>query len=157
MNLLFVIALFIFWLVLSASLNPAHLIVGVLAAVLVVWISPKSDRNKRLSLLSVIAYGTWLFIKVMKSGIHVCKLILHPKLPIKPQMFEHKTELQSNEELTVLGNSITLTPGTITIEVEPGKLVVHALDEESKGDIESGVLERKAKGMFKTTKKETSN
>ena len=50
----------------------------------------------------------------------------------------------------MLGNSITLTPGTITVEIEPGELLVHAIDETSTGDLLGGSLEKKVEGVFKT-------
>lgn len=153
MNFVFIAALFLFWLILSASLHPVHLATGAFVAVIVVWLSPKEGQQERaFSLWSALGYGPWLFIRVMKSGLHVCKLILHPGLPIDPEMLEHKTPLRSDGELAVLGNSITLTPGTITIEIEPGKLLVHALDKASQQDVVSGALDRKVGGMFRNTK-----
>lgn len=158
MNLVFIAALFLFWLVLSASLHPVHLATGALVAVVVVWLSPKEAKQERsFSLLSALGYGPWLFIRVMKSGLHVCKLILHPRLPIAPEMLEHETQLRGDGELAVLGNSITLTPGTITIEIEAGKLLVHSLDKPSQQDITSGALDRKVGAIFVDTKTRDTN
>lgn len=149
MNLLLIIALFLFWLILSGSLAPAHLFVGALTAFVVVWISPRGvNKNTSFSLLGALGYGFWLFFRVMKSGFHVSKLILHPKLPVTSQLLEHDTPLRGSGELTVLGNSITLTPGTITIEIEPGKLVVHALDKASLDDVSSGEMDRRVANLF---------
>ena len=54
----------------------------------------------------------------------------------------------SDGELVVLGNSITLTPGTITVEVAPGEVIVHAIDTSSQQDLASGVLDDKVSGLF---------
>lgn len=157
MNLLFVSALFLFWLILSGSLHPLHLLTGILVAFFVVWLSPKGlQRQRTFSLFSALVFGPWLFLRVMKSGIHVCRLILHPKLPISPRLKTQTTQLTEDGELTVLGNAITLTPGTITIEVEPGKLVVHALDSASLQDLDSGALERRVAAMFPSQLKDKS-
>ena len=84
------------------------------------------------------------------SGLHVSRLILHPKLPISPKLIRHKTKLKSDAELVVLGNSITLTPGTITVEIAPGELVVHAIDEASSTDITDGILDSRIERLFST-------
>ena len=113
------------------------------------WINPKAaPSTRKFSWLSAIGYMPWLFGRVLKSGFHVSKLILDPALPIKPELLHHKTNLRSDGELVVLGNSITLTPGTITIEVAPGELIVHAIDAPSQEDLVSGVLDDKIGRLF---------
>ncbi len=149
MRFLSAIALFALWMVLSASYNVAHVALGAVVAIIVVWLSPKAAPNaRRFSLTAAIAYVPWLFIRVLKSGFHVCGLILKPGLPIKPELIKHKTELSSDGELVVLGNSITLTPGTITVEVAAGELIVHAIDPSSQQDLVSGALDRKVGQLF---------
>jgi multicomponent Na+:H+ antiporter subunit E len=101
-----------------------------------------------VSWLAALGYLPWLLGKVLKSAFHVSKLILQPSLPISPRMVQHKTELKSDGELVVLGNSITLTPGTITVEVAPGELTVHAIDEASIADLSAGAFDDKISGMF---------
>lgn len=160
MRIFSTLALFGLWLILSASTNFAHLALGALVAAIVVWLSPKAKPNsKSLSWGAAFAYIPWLFLRVLKSGIHVCKLILHADLPIKPELIEHKTNLSSDGELAVLGNSITLTPGTITVEVEPGKLVVHAIDGASQQELSSGAFDKKVSQLFSTSNstKETTS
>ena len=63
-------------------------------------------------------------------------------------MIHHETGLRSDGELVVLGNSITLTPGTITVEVAPGELVVHAIDDASCADLAEGRLDARVGRMF---------
>jgi multicomponent Na+:H+ antiporter subunit E len=156
-NLFFVLGLFVFWVVLSATLSPAYLITGAIVSFVIVWINPKRTMHKSaFSWLRALRYGPWLSFRVLKSAVHISKLILQPSLPVKPQLLEHKTSLKSDRELTILGNSITLTPGTITIEIAPGELVVHALDELSLEDIQSGVLEQEVSMLFKQKRKEGS-
>ncbi len=142
--------LFALWLSLSATLSPAHVAVGAIIAGLVAWVNPVLPHKRRLSWLAALAYGPWLFGRILKSGVHVSRLILHPSLPISPRLVSHRTRLTSDGELVVLGNSITLTPGTITVEVAPGQLVVHAIDEESTEDLVGGALEGKVADMFRS-------
>jgi multicomponent Na+:H+ antiporter subunit E len=81
----------------------------------------------------------------------VAGIILHPKLPIAPRLIRHETKLRSDSELVVLGNSITLTPGTITVEIAPGELVVHAIDAAASEDLLGGALERRVSRIFPAT------
>jgi len=147
-----VIGLFALWLALSASYHPAHIVVGLALSVLVVWLNQVgSRRTLRVSPLAAIAYLPWMLGRILKSGLHVSRLILHPSLPIAPRLIHHMTKITGHGELVVLGNSITLTPGTITVEVSPGELVEHAIDEASSEDLRSGTLENKVAGVFTAT------
>jgi multicomponent Na+:H+ antiporter subunit E len=134
--------------VLSATFDPAHVVVGAIVAGLVAWLNPALPHMRRVRWLPAFAYQPWLFGRILKSGIHVSRLILDPKLPIAPELVRHKTAFKSDGELVALGNSITLTPGTITVEVAPGELVVHAIDEESRKDLLDGRFEARIGRIF---------
>jgi multicomponent Na+:H+ antiporter subunit E len=151
MRILTAIILFALWLSLSATLSPAHVIVGALVAAFVAWLNPALPHLRRLSWVSILAYQPWLFGRILKSGLHVSRLILTPSLPIAPRLIRRQTKLKRDGELVVLGNSITLTPGTITVEVKPGELLVHAIDEESTQDLLGGALESRVQGVFRST------
>lgn len=149
MRIFAAIALFLLWLVLSASYNPIHVSIGAIVAGMIMWWTPPGPQHvRRLSWLAVIAYVPWLFGKILKSGLHVSRLILHPSLPIAPEIIHHKTKLTSDGEIVVLGNSITLTPGTITVEVAPGELVVHTIDKSACDDLVNGVFDAKVSRLF---------
>jgi multicomponent Na+:H+ antiporter subunit E len=143
------VALFVLWLVLSASTNLLHMTAGAVVACLVAWLSPAgSPQMRTFSWFAALGYVPWLIGRILKSGFHVSRLILSPTLPIAPEFVHYKTNLTSDGELVVLGNSITLTPGTITVEIAPGELVVHAIDATSHEDLSSGVLDKKVGGLF---------
>ncbi len=149
MRVLAAIALFALWIALSASYNPGHLIAGAVFSIAIAWINPVGlARLQGLSLVSAITFVPWLFVRILRSSLHVSWLILRPSLPISPRLIHHKTKLRSDGELVVAGNSITLTPGTITVEASPGKLLVHALDEESGADLTGGALEERVSRVF---------
>ena len=148
MRILTACILFALWLSLSATLSPAHVAVGAAIAALVAWLNPALPHMRRLSWLSILTYQPWLFGRILKSGLHVSRLILHPSMPIAPRLIRREIQLKGDGELVVLGNSITLTPGTITVEVSPGEILVHALDEESTEDLMGGALESKVGAVF---------
>lgn len=148
MRILTAVILFALWLVLSATYAPAHVIAGAVVASLVAWLNPAFPHMRRLSWAAAIAYQPWLFARILKSGIHVSRLILDPKLPIAPQLVHHQTKFKTDGELVTLGNSITLTPGTITVEVSPGELVVHAIDDASRKEFLDGSFEDRIGRVF---------
>lgn len=149
MKIVGAILLFVFWLLLSDSFDLAHVGAGAFFAGLVMWLQPTGKASThKMSLLATLGYLPWLTGRILKSGLHVSRLILDPKLPISPKLIRHKTKLQGDGELVVLGNSITLTPGTITVEIAPGELVVHAIDESSSTDLTEGVLDARVDRMF---------
>ncbi len=149
MRILGPLLLFGLWLLLSASFDVAHVVAGAIIAGVVMWLNPAgAASDRKLSWLPTLSYLPWLTGRILKSGFHVSRLILTPSLPIAPRLIRHQTRLKSNGELVVLGQSITLTPGTITVEVAPGELVVHAIDEASSSDLADGVLDAKVARMF---------
>ena len=151
MRILGALLLFALWLLLSASFDVAHVAAGAFFAGVVMWLNPPRPAwDRKLSGLAAVGYLPWLTGRILKSGFHVSRLILSPSLPISPTLIRHQTKFKSGGELVVLGNSITLTPGTITVEVEPGELVVHAIDEASSADLRDGVLDDRIGRMFST-------
>lgn len=149
-----IVALFSIWLILAASYDLVHMVLGAVAAVAVVWLNPVAAESplRNVSWWGLVGYSPWLFIRILKSGIHVSRLILAPSLPIQPQLIEYPTELEFEGQVVILGNSITLTPGTITVEVSADELLVHAIDDESARDLKEGTLERKIGESFRRRK-----
>jgi len=144
-------ALFVFWVFLSASFEWIHLGLGLIFSFAVAWIN--SDRSpfvpKFRLWLRAPFYLPWLFYKIIQSGLHLSKLILHPALPIAPQLISVESKLRHRAAVVLLGNSITLTPGTITLEVDRNKLIVHAMDKILCDDIASKQIESKIADIFK--------
>lgn len=93
-------------------------------------------------------YVPWLFYQVVLSNFHVARLVLSPRLPIDPKLIRYKTKLESDTSMVTLANSITLTPGTITIAIENGEFVVHALSRKVADDLNAGDMEDKVAHIF---------
>ena len=149
MRIISALSLFAFWLLLSATYDVAHVLAGAFFTGIVMWLNPSdATSTRKLHWLALLVYLPWLAVRILKSGLHVSRLILNPALPISPRLIRHQTKLKNDGELVVLGNSITLTPGTITVEVAPGELVVHAIDEASSAELTNGVLDAKVDRMF---------
>ena len=140
---------FLIWLLLSESFLGLHMGMGVVAAFAVAWLNTER-LSPRASIRGwrMFWYFPWLLARIFQSGFHLSMLILHPALPIDPKMIYHKTELDDDGSIVLLGNSITLTPGTITVEVESQDLVVHAMDDSSGSDVTSRRMDRRIDGLF---------
>ncbi len=144
-------ALFVLWVMLSASFDWIHLVLGFVLSFTVAWInSGHSPFVPKFRLWgNILLYVPWLFFKIVQSSLHLAKLILHPALPIDPRLIRVETKLGHRSAVVLLGNSITLTPGTITAEIDDRALLVHAMDETLGADVTSGRLEAKIAEVFK--------
>ncbi|GJL77415.1 MAG: Na+/H+ antiporter subunit E [Nitrospinaceae bacterium] len=144
-------ALFVFWIFLSASFEWIHLVLGLTFSLAVAWINSGHSLfvPKFRLWLRILLYLPWLSYKIVESSVHLSKLILHPALPIAPQLISVDSKLRHHGAIVLLGNSITLTPGTITAEVDRNKLVVHAIDKVSSEDVASRQMEMKIADIFK--------
>lgn len=143
-------ALFVLWLLLSESYTWTHMGIGFLAALGVALLNTTrlAPAEHRVHWGRLFAYVPWLFGRILASGAHLSYLILHPGLPIDPKIIRCRTNLDNDNAVVVLGNSITLTPGTITVEANSEELVVHAMDDESTLDVTSLRLEKKVAALF---------
>lgn len=148
---LLIIGLSIFWLLLSGYwTNPLILGLGAASVALSVWLAMRIERDyafkdRGLSiLLKQPFYWPWLFVEIIKANIAVLKCIWLPKqYPISPLIRTLKMAPESRIARTVYANSITLTPGTITIKVRDNDVLVYALTEDSMTDLEGGEMGRR--------------
>lgn len=140
---------FLIWLLMSASLNLFHVGLGLLAAFGVAWFNTdRSVSRFAIRRLRIVWYFLWLVGRIVQSGFHLSLLILHPALPIDPKLIRYRTKLREEASIVLLGNSITLTPGTITVELNSQDLVVHVMDDHSAADVTSRRFERKIADLF---------
>lgn len=132
---LIVLALFAFWLALSGHYEPWFVISGFVLSIAVMafcWIKGISDAEGfPVGLVPRgLLYWPWLLWQIVRSSLRVTRIILDPKLPISPTLVRVDGLEKTSVGLTTYGNSITLTPGTLTVEAseQAGVLWVHALE-----------------------------
>jgi multicomponent Na+:H+ antiporter subunit E len=126
-------ACFALWLVLSGHPTPLHLVQGVLSAALVTYI------NRDLEAISAavrccprfLGYLPWLLKEIVVANLQVIRIVLDPRLPVDPCLVRFPTRLTGDLAVTTFANSITLTPGTVTVDVEEREFVVHALTSQT--------------------------
>lgn len=95
-----------------------------------------------------IYYFFWLFWQIIISGFHVVGVIIRPSMPIRPAMLTFRADLPSSHAKAILGNSITLTPGTLTIDIEGDLFTVHALDDSTFQGIVSDEMPKQVLKLF---------
>lgn len=141
--------LYLFWLLLSGFFTPFLLSAGVGSALAAVWFARRMDVVDReghpihLGFRALI-YWPWLLKEVVKAAWDVSKIILHPKLPISPTLVRFKPTQKSDLGLVIHAQSITLTPGTITIEAGPNEFLVHGLTRGSAEATVDSDMDRRA-------------
>ncbi len=141
------ILLFLLWIALNGRLTLEIAIFGVVIVAAVYWFmckyleySPKSDFRFLRNIFRAIIYLGVLSVEIVKSSLTVVKFIFAKEMDIQPQIAFFKVPLKQEFTKTVLANSITLTPGTITVNVEDDVFCIHALDYTMLEDFENSVF-----------------
>ena len=143
-----------FWLLLSGHYDLFHISIGIGCCALISLLSADllfdsaSGATHHLIIGKFLLYIPWLVYQIILANIAVVKLVLSPKLKIDPRVFICKTTLKSDVAKTTYGNSITLTPGTITIDIKDDTLYVHALAGNFADDLLTGEMEKRISNIF---------
>ena len=129
--------LFALWLLLSGLFKPLLIGLGILSCLVTLAISQrmgilkKPENSARNSFISFVFYMVWLAVEIAKSNWAVTKVILASKPSLKQSLFNVPVSQNSDLGKVLYANSITLTPGTITVETEDGYFLTHALTEDA--------------------------
>jgi len=144
------------WVVLSGKFDAFHLSLGLISCGIVAYLSsdllfssPK-PRGLLVQWARFLRYIPWLMVEIAKANLHVLYLAFHPRMMelIDPKIVKFQSKLKSDLALVTFANSITLTPGTITVYVSiDGDFKVHAIDKAS-GDPLPGEMERRVAKVF---------
>jgi multicomponent Na+:H+ antiporter subunit E len=140
--------LFVFWLALSGHYTTMLIAAGAVSAVLCVLAAIRmrvadAEGHPIELFWGAVTYWPWLIVEIAKSAWSVTKVILHPSLPISPTMTVVRASQKTTAGVATYANSITLTPGTITVGVSGNELTVHALVRDNAIDLEGGGMDRR--------------
>lgn len=148
MKILVVIYL-VYWIALSERLTYESILVGLfISFAVLLFNTPTISQEKIINTFKFKSLKQWFFFiiilvaEIIKSNIHVAKIVLSPKLNISPRVVDFQTKIKSDTYKSILANSITLTPGTLTIYLDDTKLLVHCLEEESTASLSDNKLEK---------------
>lgn len=142
------------WLLWSGIYKPLIIGLGAFSCAVTINIVRRMDILDK-NLLSVhfnfrfFGYWLWLIKEIIKSSLIVSKLVLNPRLPISPHVFDIDASALDAADQGLLGNSITLTPGTLTMDLYEGVIKVHSLTKEGADDLMEGEMTRRVLALRK--------
>jgi multicomponent Na+:H+ antiporter subunit E len=140
--------LFAFWLALSGHYTLVLIAAGAVSTLVCVLVAIRARvadvEGHPIELFrGAVTYFPWLTLEIAKSAWSVAKIIVHPRLPISPTMTVVRASQKTAAGVATYANSITLTPGTITVRVNGNDLTVHALTRDGALDLEGGTMDRR--------------
>ena len=145
------ITLFLFWLILSSSFAIESIIIGIVASILItvyskdiVFEEEETSLYKFTGVTALVRFVCCLIVEVIKANIGVVKIVLDPSLPISPRFVEVPIpdNLKKNLNKVLYANAITLTPGTLTVDILEEGYLIHAINEDAANSLKGSVLEK---------------
>lgn len=150
----YALALFVFWIVITSSFALTNLAIGAAFSLVLgywsarfLWIDDY-DPLSTTQIKRAIAYIPRLIYSVIVSAIGVTRVVLSPHMVIDPHIATFETSLNRDVARVAFGNSITLTPGTLTVYQEGNTFFIHCLADEFASEIASGQLEQTVSRVF---------
>lgn len=130
-----------FWLILSGHYDLFHISLGIISVVTVLWFNTKIrnynffedqvQKESNVKVYRLFYFVPFLIWEIISSSVRIAYLIIHPKMPIKTGIIKFKTNLPNMPARVLLGNSITLTPGTVVLQIEKDEFIVHSLTSDT--------------------------
>ncbi len=130
-----ILALAATWLTLSGYFKPMLLTLGVISIGFVLWLCQRMKIMDRETVPydatpRILRYFVWLFAEITKANMKVVKAVLNPNLEVSPTLIRVPALQKTDIGRTIFANSITLTPGTVSIDMKGNEILVHALLNE---------------------------
>ena len=144
------------WLLLSGHYDAFHISLGVFSVGLVkvlnhglhrVRLYP-GDIHRDLNFIRLFVYIFWLVKEIILAAIQVARYVLDPRMPVDPSFLMFHADLPNASSQVVLANSITLTPGTLTVDITEGVFLVHSLSDASSTSLIDGTMPGKVAELF---------
>jgi len=143
------IFLLTFWLILSSKIDLTIVIVGFFASMLILFLNydlifnhQEATRLGIRTLIKLVVLFYVLIANIIKSNVEVAKIVLSPKLPIDPGFERVRQPLKKDLNQSLYANAITLTPGTLTVEMDDDHILVHGLIKSQIKHLEGSALEK---------------
>jgi multicomponent Na+:H+ antiporter subunit E len=155
-----IVILSAFWLLLSGRIGLQYLLFMAFSVGIVILMNPERPFGSRAPGLpsggrelvrssgAFVRYLVWLLRAVVVANLDVARRILDPRMPIRPKLMVFRTELQSDVAQVMVANTITLTPGTVTVDLQDGTYLVHALHPDTADAVVSGELQNTVAPIF---------
>jgi len=140
------------WVLWSGQFKPLLLALGLFSCLLTTYLTRRMGYfdNDVFALrfgVRLFGYWAWLAREVWRSSIEVARVVVNPRLPISPQIVEINATASHPVDQAILGNSITLTPGTLALDVHRGKIQVHCLTQAGADHLKTGEMDRRVAAL----------
>ena len=145
------IVMFAFWILLSGEFTFILITSGVVASLITAYLSHdifvgKADlKTETGRVFKFIVYIPWLLWEIILANVEIAYLVLSPKPLVDPQIVRFKNDLKTDLGIVTLAHSITLTPGTVTVDANREEFVIHAIWQKSADGIIGGEMQQKVK------------
>ncbi|MDN5939850.1 MAG: Na+/H+ antiporter subunit E [Salinisphaera sp.] len=156
-SVLLFVAMGVLWVLLSGQysalllgLGAASCVVATVIALRMTAISPAPAPRPLHLFPRLLGYWGWLAAEVARANVDVIRCIVHPRLPISPTLVPVAAQQQSELAKVIYANSITLTPGTISVALASGEIEVHALTTAGAADLAEGGMARRVARLERT-------
>lgn len=156
-----ILILSVLWVSMSGFFDLLHLFYGAVSIALVVLVNYQLKRKiffddeltrwSSLRYFRGLYYIVWLLGQILKSGFQIALIILKYGMPIQPYVVQFKADLPNTQAKVILGNSITLTPGTLTVDIEGDLFTVHALTPQSYESIVKDQMPKQVLALFSSS------
>lgn len=148
-NALYALALVAVWWILSGKFDLVHFGAGVLAAVVIAATIQPVEDGTRIRWLRAAAFVPWLFWEVIRSNLRVARVVLGRARPRSPLLVEFRPPLPSTRARALFGIATTLTPGTLTVDVDAELMQVHVLDGAVADEVRYGPMAERVGRLFR--------
>jgi len=129
--------LFLMWLIITANFQSANMVIGLGVSFVLALLYEKMFTHEKIEMINPYYFGVYLFVllkNIVKSNLQIAKRTLSRDMKLAPAIVAVKTELQSDWKKLLLANSITLTPGTLTLDVKGDTLYIHIIECQNMQD-----------------------
>ena len=145
------------WLLFSGHYDVFHISAGIFSVGLIMLLNRDlfrvrlypGDVHREIKISAVFGYVVWLLKEIVVAAVGVARIVLTPKMPLDPSLLEFHAEMPNAGSQAILANSITLTPGTITIDISHGVFLVHAINDSSSDGLVRGVMPARVAHLYR--------
>ena len=153
-----IVGLALLWISMSGFFDLLHLSYGVISIAIVLFVNYQLKKQlffeDELESWSSLRFGRflfylfWLLWQIVLAGFYMAYIIIHPRMPVEPYVLKFKADLPNTQAKVILGNSITLTPGTLTVDIEGNYFTIHALAPKSYESLVNDEMPRQVLALF---------
>ena len=138
------------WMLLSGRTETKYLLIGFTGSLAIAADTfPWKGRRRPFPIVRFISFLPWHLWQILLSNLHVLRIVWSPQLKIHPRFIRIAPGMDDERALTELGCAVSLTPGTLTVDIDTETMLVHALDADNATELESHIMEDHVAKIFR--------